>query len=68
MSGMFYAFAPDYVTVGFTADHSKYTFPNGKTSDARTKADDVTYSNCLTHAYENLSGTAAEVIVIELKK
>ena len=24
---------PAYVTVGFTTDHSKYTFPDGKTSD-----------------------------------
>jgi hypothetical protein len=35
---------PAYVTVGFTADHSKYTFPDGKTSDERSKAGDVTYS------------------------
>ena len=32
---------PDYVTVGFTTDHSKYTFPAGKTRDERTG---VTYS------------------------
>src|ERR1035441_7941086 len=38
---------PAYVTVGFTTDHSKYMFPDGKTSDERTKADDVTYSKGL---------------------
>ena len=59
---------PDYVTVGFTTDHSKYTLPDGKTSDQRTKADDVTYSKGLTHAYENLSGTASESVMVELKK
>jgi hypothetical protein len=59
---------PAYVTVGFTADHSKYTFPDGKTSDERTKADDVTYSKGLTHAYENLSDTASESVMVELKK
>jgi quercetin dioxygenase-like cupin family protein len=59
---------PDYVTVGFTADHSKYTLPDGKISNKRTKADDVTYSKGLTHAYENLSATAAESVMVELKK
>ena len=59
---------PDYVTVGFTIDHSKYTFPDGKTSDQRTKAGGVTYSKALTHAYENLTGTASESIMVELKK
>src|ERR1051325_922859 len=59
---------PAYVTVGFTADHSKYTFPDGKTTDERSKADDVTYSKGLTHAYENLSGTKSESVMVELKK
>src|SRR3984893_19299304 len=43
---------PAYVTVGFTNDHSKYSFPDGKTSDERSKAGDVTYSKALTHASE----------------
>src|SRR5712692_1789804 len=59
---------PAYVTVGFTTDHSKYTFPDGKTSDERTKADDVTYSKGVTHAWENLSGTTSEAVMVELKK
>jgi hypothetical protein len=59
---------PAYVTVGFTADHSKYTFPDGKTSDDRTKAGGVTYSKGLAHAYENLSATASESVMVELKK
>jgi hypothetical protein len=59
---------PAYVTVGFTTDHSKYTFPDGKISDERTKADDVTYSKGLTHAYENLSDAASESVMVELKK
>jgi quercetin dioxygenase-like cupin family protein len=58
---------PDYVTVGFTTNHSKYTLPDGKTSDERTKADDVTYSKGLTHAYENLSDAASESVMVELK-
>ena len=35
---------PPYVSVAFTADHSKYTFPDGKTGEERTKAGAVTYS------------------------
>src|SRR5260370_35752302 len=59
---------PAYVTVGFTTDDSKYTFPDGKTSNQRTKADDVTYSKGITHAYENLSDTASESVMVKLKK
>jgi hypothetical protein len=59
---------PDYVTVGFTNDHSKYTLPDGKTNEDRTKADSVTYSKGVTHAYENLSGAASESVMVELKK
>lgn len=58
---------PAYVTVAFTADHSKYTFPDGKTSQERTKAGATTYSKAMTHAYENLSGTTAESVMVELK-
>src|SRR5580765_3949697 len=59
---------PDYVAVGFTADHTKYTFPDGKTSDERSKANDVTYSKNLTHASENLSDAVSETVMVELKK
>src|ERR1035441_4668995 len=42
---------PAYVTVGFTTDDSKYTFPDGKTSHDRSKADGVTYSTLgVSHA------------------
>jgi len=59
---------PAYVAVGFTADHSKYTFPDGKTSDERSKTNDVTYSKSLTHASENLSDAVSETVMVELKK
>jgi hypothetical protein len=59
---------PAYVSVGFTTDDSKYTFPDGKTSHERTKADGVTYSKGISHAYENLSDAAAESVMVELKK
>jgi len=59
---------PAYVAVGFTADHSKYTFPDGKTSDKRAKVNEVTYSKAMTHAYENLSGTPSESILVEFEE
>ncbi len=58
---------PAYVAVGFTNDDSKYTFPDGKSSEERTKANEVTYSKAVTHASENLSDTEAESIMVELK-
>ncbi len=59
---------PAYVTVAFTAGHGRYTFPDGKTTDQHTKANDVTYSEAITHAFESLSGAASESIMVELKK
>ena len=59
---------PAYVAVGFTADHTKYTFPDGKSSDERTKANDAAYSKSMTHASDNLSDTVSETVMVELKK
>ena len=59
---------PAYVAVGFTADHEKYTFPDGKSSDERTKAGEATYSKNMTHASDNLSDTVSETVMVELKK
>jgi quercetin dioxygenase-like cupin family protein len=58
---------PAYVAVGFTNDDSRYTFPDGKTSEERTKAGEVTYSKPVTHASEELAGTTSETIMAELK-
>lgn len=59
---------PAYVAVGFTTDHSKYTFPDGKSADQRTKANEAAYSKGVTHASENLSDSPMEAIMVELKK
>jgi hypothetical protein len=58
---------PPYVSVSFTADHSKYTFPDGKATEERTKAGAVTYSKEVTHAFENLSDNTGESVMVELK-
>ena len=59
---------PAYVAVGFTNDDTKYTFPDGKTSEERTKAGEVTYSKPVTHASEDLAGAKSEAIMVELKE
>ncbi|MBV9302865.1 MAG: hypothetical protein JOY53_12195 [Acidobacteriaceae bacterium] len=59
---------PAYVTVGFTNDYSRYTFPDGKTSEERTKAGEVTYSKPVTHASEELAGATSKAIMVELKE
>jgi hypothetical protein len=59
---------PAYVAVGFTNDYSRYTFPDGKASEERTKAGEVTYSKPVTHASEELAGATSEAIMVELKE
>jgi hypothetical protein len=59
---------PAYVAVGFTTDDSRYTFPDGKTSNEHTKADEVSYSKAVTHASEILSDSASEAVMVELKE
>ena len=56
-----------YVAVGFNADDSKYTFPDGKTSEERTKAGEASYSKSVTHASENLTDKTSEAVMVELK-
>jgi len=59
---------PATVAVGFTADHSKYTFPDGKTKEERSKAGQVDYSKGMTHASESLNDGPSDAIMVELKK
>ena len=59
---------PAYVAVGFTNGYSRYTFPDGKTSEQRTKAGGVAYSKPVTHASEEMAGTTSEAIMVELKE
>ncbi len=59
---------PAYVAVGFTNDYSRYTFPDGKASEERTKAGEVTYSKPVTHASQELAGATSEAVMVELKE
>jgi beta-alanine degradation protein BauB len=58
---------PAYVAVGLGNDVSRYTFPDGKSSKEKTKAGQAQFSQPVTHASENIGGTAMESVMVELK-
>ncbi len=58
---------PAGVVVWLTDGHEKLTFPDGKTQESHAKAGQVNWTAGTTHAVENLSDKAFEVILVELK-
>ena len=58
---------PAYVVVPVTDAHTKFTLPDGKTTETHSKAGDVAWRAAEKHAAENLSDKPVEVIIIELK-
>lgn len=58
---------PAYVDVGFTDDVTHFTFPDGKTSDEKSKAGEASFSKAITHAAQNTGNTTSESIMVELK-
>jgi beta-alanine degradation protein BauB len=58
---------PAYVAVALTNDVSRYTFPDGRSSKEKTKAGQAQFSQPVTHASENIGGTAMESVMVELK-
>jgi beta-alanine degradation protein BauB len=46
----------------------RFTFPDGRTAIRQAKADDVLFSEAVTHATENIGGTDAHGILVELKQ
>jgi hypothetical protein len=58
---------PDYVVVYLTEVHQKVTTPDGKVTEATSKAGDVAFKKGLTHSEESLLDTPVEVILVELK-
>jgi len=61
-------FHPAMVSVSFTSDKTRYTYPDGKTKESESKAGQATWSDPQTHSSENLSDVTGEVIQVELKK
>ena len=45
----------------------RFTFPDGRTAIRETRAGDVLFSEAVTHATENIGGTDAHGILVELK-
>ena len=58
---------PAYATVSLTNDVSRYTSPDGKTSEQKAKAGETMFSQPVTHASENIGDTANEAVMVELK-
>ncbi len=58
---------PAYATVGLTNDLSRYTLPDGKSSEEKTQAGQAMFSQALTHASENIGDTASDAVMVELK-
>ncbi len=59
---------PAYVAVFLSATRVKVTTPDGKTVEKDRKAGEVSWSEAVTHALENVGTADQHVIVIELKK
>jgi quercetin dioxygenase-like cupin family protein len=58
---------PAYVAVGLGNDVSRYTSPDGRSSEEKTKAGQAMFSQAVTHASENIADTAMESVMVELK-
>jgi quercetin dioxygenase-like cupin family protein len=59
---------PAYVAVYLNGTRVRVTTPDGKSVVQDRKAGQVSWSNGVTHAVENVGTTDQHVIVIELKK
>jgi quercetin dioxygenase-like cupin family protein len=59
--------AGPYVAVGLSNDVARYTFPDGKTTETKTRAGEVEFSKPVTHASQNIGKTAGEAVLVELK-
>lgn len=58
---------PAFVTVSLTNDKSRYTFSDGRSSEVKSKAGEAVFSQPVTHASDNIGGTAANAVMVELK-
>ncbi len=58
---------PDNVVYALTPGKIKFTLPDGKTFDIEVSANEVLFHEAETHATENVGGTEAYGLLIELK-
>lgn len=59
---------PAYVSISLSAGKSRYTAPDGKTTEVEAKAGGATWSAPQKHSSENLSPKTVEAIQVELKQ
>jgi len=59
---------PDGFVYPLSTSKTKFTAPDGKTTEAELKAGGATWTEAQTHASENVGTTDAHVLIIELKK
>ena len=59
---------PNFVVVFLTDQHFKFTYPSGQSVVVSGTAGQTAWGEAGTHAVENLSDTASELIEIELKE
>jgi quercetin dioxygenase-like cupin family protein len=59
---------PSLVGVCLTDQHSRFTYPDGRSEEVRAKAGQVLHFNAFQHLPENLSDQPMELVLIELKQ
>ncbi len=59
---------PACVAVFLTDQHSRFTYPDGRTEEIRAKAGDTLRLDAFEHLPENLSDQPMELVLIELKR
>jgi len=58
---------PAHVTIALTAVKAKLTLPDGKVIFVENKPGDVFWEEAVTHTVENVGGSGARVVIVELK-
>lgn len=58
---------PPCVAIFMAPAHVRFTYPDGKTEEARVNAGQCMYYPAMTHLPENLGDRRIEVILVELK-
>ncbi|MBI3853915.1 MAG: cupin domain-containing protein [Verrucomicrobia bacterium] len=59
---------PAFIIYSFNANKTKFTLPDGTTREVSMKPGEIAWSEATSHAAENVGGTAAHILNIELKE
>jgi quercetin dioxygenase-like cupin family protein len=59
---------PSCVAVFLTDQHSRFTYPDGRTEEIRGKAGEILRLEAFEHLPENLSDQPMELVLIEFKR